>query len=52
MYIAYTSTRNDNNDSFSVNDKGHEDKETPIMGNDSNAISVGIVYAFSHQLIK
>jgi hypothetical protein len=32
--------------------RGHGDKETPIMGSDSNAISGGIVYAFSHQLIK
>jgi predicted porin len=52
LYIAYANTRNDDNVDFSVNGKGHGDKVIPLIGDDPNAISVGIVYTFSHQLIK
>jgi predicted porin len=52
VYIAYSSTQNDDNVNFSVNGKGHGDKVIPILGNDPHAISVGIVYAFSLQLAK
>jgi predicted porin len=52
FYIAYASTQNDDKVNFSVNGKGKGDKVTPLFGNDPNAISLGVIYTFSHQLIQ
>ncbi|MBW8185882.1 porin [Shewanella nanhaiensis] len=52
LYIAYANMDNDNNVNFSVNGKGHGDKVVPLMGDDPHAISLGIVYSFSHAVVK
>ncbi|ACA87068.1 porin [Shewanella woodyi] len=52
LYIAYANMDNDDNVNFSVNGKGHGDKVVPLMGNDPHAISLGIVYSFSHAVVK
>lgn len=50
VYIAYARMENDANINFSVNGKGHGDKIIPAIGNDMNAISVGIVSKFDVSL--
>ena len=52
VYIAYANTQNDDKVNFSVNGKGHGDKVVPLIGDDPHAISLGIIYTFSHSLIK
>ena len=46
IYVAYALMDNDDMVNFSVNGKGHGDKVTPLLGNDTSAISLGIVATF------
>jgi predicted porin len=50
LYVAYATTDNGANTSFTANNYGHGDAVTPAVGEDPNAISVGIVYKFKARL--
>ncbi len=50
IYLAYAKMSNDNQVQFSANGKGHGDKVVPSLGQDPNAISLGIVYQFDVSL--
>ncbi len=52
LYVAYAQMDNDDNVNFSVNGKGHGDRVIPLMGEDPNALSLGIVYQFNHKLLE
>lgn len=51
IYVAYANMNNEQNVNFSVNGKGHGDKVVPLSGNDPSALSLGIIYHFSHDLM-
>ena len=52
VYIAYASTDNDPNNSFTANNYGHGDAVTPLPGNDPAAFSLGLVYKFNAAIMK
>jgi len=52
VYIAYASTDNDPNASFTANNYGHGQAVTPLAGNDPLSISIGVVYKFDVGLAK
>jgi len=52
VYVAYSSTDNDPNATFTANNYGHGKAVTPASGQDPASISIGVVYKFDVGLVK
>ena len=52
VYVAYASTDNDANASFTANNYGHGQAVSPANGNDPASFSLGAVYKFDVGLVK